>query len=29
MSSIAIIGAGNGGQAFAGYLAIQGHEVRI
>lgn len=27
--SIAIIGAGNGGQAFAGYFALQGHQVRI
>lgn len=27
--NIAIIGAGNGGQAFAGYFALQGHDVRI
>lgn len=26
---IAIIGAGNGGQAFAGYLSLKGHEVKI
>ena len=26
---IAVIGAGNGGQAFAGYFASQGHEVNI
>lgn len=26
---IAIIGAGNGGQAFAGYLSLHGHEVKI
>ena len=26
---IAVIGAGNGGQAIAGYLAIQGHKVSI
>lgn len=26
---IAIIGAGNGGQAFAGYLALQGEQVKI
>jgi len=27
--NIAIIGAGNGGQAFAGYFSLQGHDVRI
>lgn len=27
--NIAIVGAGNGGQAFAGYFALQGHDVRI
>lgn len=27
--NIAIIGAGNGGQAFAGYLAMQGHQVSL
>ena len=26
---IAIIGAGNGGQAFAGYLSLHGREVKI
>lgn len=26
---IAIIGAGNGGQAFAGYFSLHGHEVKI
>ena len=26
---IAIIGAGNGGQAFAAYLSLHGHKVRI
>ena len=26
---IAVIGAGNGGQAIAGYLALVGHEVSL
>jgi len=29
MSKITVIGTGNGGQAFAGYLAMLGHEVRL
>lgn len=29
MSNIAIIGAGNGGQAFAGYLSAMGYSVRL
>ena len=28
-NSIAIIGAGNGGQAFAGYLSLQGESIKI
>lgn len=29
MTSVAVIGAGNGGLAVAGHLAIRGHEVRV
>ena len=29
MKKIAVIGAGNGGLAVAGYFGIRGHEVRI
>jgi|SRR5690625_2684092 len=29
MTEIAVLGAGNGGFAFAGYLGLQGHKVRL
>src|SRR5690625_7541912 len=29
MAEVAILGAGNGGFAFAGYLGLKGHKVRL
>ena len=29
MANVAVIGAGNGGLAVAGHLALRGHEVRV